>query len=173
MVDVRVDLLTRIPESDWPQIRNQLSEVKLTPEQAEFGGSPSEFVDLQEEDGRQVFLIYADDQLVGTGSLLTGPVTELLWPMGTRAVQLRGFVVDLRMQGKGIGTEASRQVIALAQEVDPDAQHLILSVNQRNPGARRTYEKVGFQHWPEPYLGGPIGPQDILYIGLQERSTEN
>ncbi len=166
MADVRIELLNSFPKSDWPNIKDELSEVNLTGEQSKFGGSPSEFVDMQKEEGRHVFLIYADNQLVGTGSLLTGPVTESLWPKGTLAVQLRGFVVDARLQGKGIGTEATRQVITLARGVDHEAEHLILSVNQRNPAARRAYEKAGFRIWPEPYLGGPIGPQDIMYIEL-------
>lgn len=164
---VRVAPLRSISADEHEQIRETLSGMSLTPDQAQFGGTPHSFLDLQNDPNRHVFLVYADELLVGIGSLLTGEVPHELWPMGTPAVQFRGFVIDSRMQGKGIGTKAVLQVIELAKTVDPHAHHLTLSVNQRNPGAKRAYEKAGFIVLSEPYLGGPLGPQDIMYIALK------
>lgn len=160
--------LASLPVEEWGAIQARLAEFQLTDEQQAFGGNPAEFIDLDSEPGRKVFLIYADGVLVGVGSLLSGDVDPALWPLQTPAVQLRGFVIDGRMQGMGIGTLATKQVIRLAREVDPKAEHLTLTVNQRNPGARRTYEKAGFMVWPSPYLGGPVGPQDIMYSPMSE-----
>lgn len=160
-------LLASLPESGWNEIRQQLGDVILEPEQQAFGGTPSDFVDLERDPARHVFLIYVEETLTGVGSLMTGPISAAIWPLQTPAIQLRGFVIDPKMQGRGIGTMATKEVIRLAKTIDPSATHLTLTVNQRNPGARRTYEKVGFQTLPEPYLGGPAGPQDIMFIELE------
>lgn len=160
-------LLASLPVSDWDEIRQQLGDFALEPEQQTFGGTPADFIDLERDPDRHVFLIYVEKELVGVGSLLTGQVSAALWPLQTPAIQLRGFVIDMKMQGRGIGTMASKEVIGLAKMIDPSSIHLTLTVNQRNPGARRTYEKAGFQALQEPYLGGPAGPQDIMFIELE------
>lgn len=164
MANVRLQLLSSLPVSDWFEIRKQLEALQVSPEQAAFGGIPVTFVDQQAEADREVFLVFADTELVGVGSLVTGALDPEQWPLQSRAVQLRGIVIGQDHQGKGIGTEVSRMLTKLASELDPDAEHLTLTVNQRNPGARRTYEKAGFQTLPEPYTGGPLGPQDIMYV---------
>lgn len=46
----------------------------------------------------------------------------------------------------------------------PQAKHVLLVVNQRNPGAKRVYEKVGFQVTGERL--GAKGPQWILTLPL-------
>lgn len=166
MVDVRLQLLTSLPVSDWPEVRNQLEKFTLSPDQEAFGGVPATFIDLQREPGREAFLVLADGDLVGVGSLMFGAVHPNLWPLQTPAVQVRGLAINQNQQGKGIGTEVSRLLIPLAAKLDPDAQHLTLTVNQRNPGARRAYEKAGFKTLPHPYIGGPLGPQDIMYVEL-------
>ena len=164
--EIRLRLLTSIPESEWDEIRLQLGEISIPQEQAAFGGDPAGFIELQIEDGRDVFLIYIRETLVGVGSLLVGDIASALWPPETRAVQLRGFLIDSALQGKGIGTRAARLTIELAKTVDPQPQHLTLTVNQRNSAARRAYEKAGFATLPDPYTGGPLGPQDIMYVEL-------
>lgn len=168
--EIRVVLLATLPVEDWGPVRDRLAQFQLAEDQRAFGGNPADFIDLESEPNRTVFLIYADHELVGVGSLLSGEVDAALWPMQTPAVQLRGFVIDGRMQGLGIGTTATKQVCELARDVDPNAEYLVLTVNQRNPGARRTYEKAGFLVWPSPYLGGPVGPQDIMYVALPKPS---
>lgn len=166
MSEVRLQLLSSLPVSDWSEIRKQLEQLTLSPEQAAYGGVPARFVDQQGEADREVFLVHADGDLVGVGSLVTGTLDPKQWPLQSLAVQLRGLVIGQDHQGKGIGTQVSRLLKQLAVELVPDAEHLTLTVNQRNPGARRAYEKAGFETLPEPYTGGPLGPQDIMYIAL-------
>ena len=168
MTNVRLELLSSLPTAEWGEVRSRLAEIQLAPEQMAFGGVPAKFVDQQSEPGREVFLVCADGALVGVGSLITGALPVDEWPLQTEAVQLRGVVIGMDHQGKGIGTEVSRQLKRLAAELVPNAEHLTLTVNQRNPGARRTYEKAGFKALPEPYTGGPLGPQDIMYVELDE-----
>ena len=170
MADVRLELLSSLPTADWGEVRRRLAEIHLSPEQMAFGGVPAKFVDQQSEPGREVFLVCADGVLVGVGSLITGALPEDQWPLHTRAVQLRGVIIGRDHQGKGIGTEVSRQLKRLATNLVPEAEHLTLTVNHRNPGARRTYEKAGFKALPEPYTGGPLGPQDIMYVELQHHN---
>lgn len=165
-VHVRLELLSSIPVAEWHLVRERLNKISLEPEQAAFGGVPARFIDQQSEADREVFLVWADEELVGVGSLITDNIETDQWPLQSRAVQLRGIVIDQRHQGKGIGTEASRLLKDLALELVPDAEYLTLTVNQRNPGAKRAYEKAGYSTLPDPYTGGPLGPQDIMYISL-------
>lgn len=164
---IRLELLSSFPIADWGGIRAELAKLELTPDQQAFGGVPESFIELQAEPGRNVFLVYADNVIVGVGSLVTGAIPPALWPMQSRAVQLRGLAIGLEYQGQGLGTRTSLLLKDLATQLDPDAEHLTLTVNQRNPGARRTYEKAGFSTLPEPYLGGSLGPQDIMYLPLR------
>lgn len=168
MADVRLKLLSSFPIADWSSIRAELAKLELTPDQEAYGGVPETFIDLQSEPDRNVFLVYADTALIGVGSLVTGTIPPELWPMQSRSVQVRGLAIGLAYQGKGFGTKASLLLKDLAIQLDPDADHLTLTVNQRNPGARRTYEKAGFETLSEPYVGGPLGPQDIMYVALDE-----
>lgn len=171
MADIHLALLSSFPVSDWTEIQRNLAELTLEPEQAAYGGDPARFVAQQGEPDREVFLVCADGTLVGVGSLVTANLPADQWPLQTRAVQLRGLVVGKEHQGKGIGTEVSIILPKLASELVPEAEHLTLTVNQRNPGARRTYEKAGFKALPEPYTGGPLGPQDIMYVALKEQQA--
>lgn len=166
MIDVRLELLSSFPVADWGVIRDKLARLELPPDQTAFGGVPERFVDLEAEPNRNAFLVYADNILVGVGSLMTGAIPPDLWPLQSKAVQLRGLAIGEQYQGQGIGTEVSRLIKPLARELAPEAEHLTLTVNQRNPGARRTYEKAGFEALPEPYVGGLLGPQDIMYVEL-------
>lgn len=165
--NVRLVLLSSLPTSDWREVRNNLASLTLSPDQEAFGGVPKRFVDQQSESNREVFLVYANNALVGVGSLVTVDLDPKQWPLKTKAVQLRGLVIGQDHQGKGIGTAVSRLLPDLAKQLKPEAQHLTLTVNQRNPGARRAYEKAGFTTLSEPYTGGPLGPQDIMYVGLE------
>ena len=163
---MRLMLLSDFPRSDWSAIRARLAELEVPPVQAAYGGVPSKFIDQQGEPNREVFLVCAGNTLVGVGSLITDNLPSDQWPPQTRAVQLRGIVIGEKHQGKGIGTEVSKKLPELATQLEPEAEHLTLTVNHRNPGARRTYEKAGFATLPEVYTGGPLGPQDVMYVAL-------
>lgn len=83
---------------------------------------------------------------------------------GLDGVALGGLSVDISQQGQGVGTKAMNLLGAFAPRHFRQAKHVLLVVNQRNPGAKRVYEKSGFQVTGER-LGGK-GPQWIMTLPL-------
>nr|WP_249219145.1 GNAT family N-acetyltransferase [Loktanella sp. SALINAS62] len=82
------------------------------------------------------------------------------------AFGLRSMIVDQRHQGRGIGTAMIRALPAYLAQHYPTARQIYLTVNLRNPGARRSYINGGFVDTGEHYLGGAVGPQHILRMDL-------
>lgn len=77
---------------------------------------------------------------------------------------LGGLSVDISQQGQGVGTKAMNLLGAFAPRHFPQAKHVLLVVNQRNPRAKRVYEKSGFQVTGER-MGGK-GSQWIIHLNL-------
>lgn len=68
-----------------------------------------------------------------------------MWPWGGHHVVLRGFSVDARVQGRGVGSAATSLSIRLARRLFPDAQALVLTVHVSNLAGMRVYERNGFE----------------------------
>lgn len=161
---LKLVLLSSLPNDDLMLARTKVDGISILPDQERFSGTPLELFDLENSSPhRHVFLITVDDEVTGIGTFFTGPIPVSMWPPQRPAIQLLGFLIDHTMQGKGIGTRAARACRELASTVDPDAECVQLTVNVKNPGAKRAYEKAGFVALEEPYLGGPAGPQHIMY----------
>lgn len=143
------------------------SSISILESQQQFSGIVQELIDLDvSQPERYVFLILKDEDVVGIGSIVTGPIPKELWPPPGRAVQLFGFIVDQSPQRQGFGTAAAHACVELTRAVDSEADYLQLAVNLRNPGARHAHEKAGFVTHQDPYFGGPAGPQYIMYRAL-------
>ncbi|MBL1415368.1 MAG: GNAT family N-acetyltransferase [Moritella sp.] len=78
------------------------------------------------------------------------------------SVGLRTFVIDAKLQGKGIGSNAVKALLPYLKENYPHYHSLYLTVNCQNPGAVSCYQKAGLQDTGELYLGGAAGPQHIM-----------
>lgn len=63
-------------------------------------------------------------------------------PAGEPALELARFYVDSSEQGAGIGGDLIRDIVRLAAE--SGHRGVWLQVWERNPGARRFYERMGF-----------------------------
>lgn len=77
---------------------------------------------------------------------------------------LRMVAIDNRQQGKGIGTAMIKALPALLRERHSDFSVVYLTVNCKNPAAKRCYEKGGFEDTGALYLGGDLGPQHIMFM---------
>jgi RimJ/RimL family protein N-acetyltransferase len=169
---ITLQLLRSLHGEHRERVIRAASRISIPEAQQRFSGTVQELIDLDaREPERHVFLMKKDADIVGIGSLVTGPVPTDLWPMPGRVVQLLGFIVDESLQGQGIGSAAAHACIDLARTIDPEAEYLQLTVNLRNPGARHVYEKAGFVTHDELYLGGPAGPQYIMYRALRQVSA--
>jgi ribosomal protein S18 acetylase RimI-like enzyme len=75
---------------------------------------------------------------------------------------LLGLTVDQHYQGRGLAQAAMSLFLKEFKVRHPGFDHIILTVNCKNPAAKRVYEKVGFADTGELYKGGPAGPQYIM-----------
>ncbi|WP_428451014.1 PhzF family phenazine biosynthesis isomerase [Photobacterium kasasachensis] len=79
---------------------------------------------------------------------------------------LRAYFIDARYQGKGFGRQSCQLMGDYVATHYPSVSSLVLTVNQRNTPARALYLSCGFLDSESLYLGGPAGPQHIMYLPL-------
>jgi len=130
----------------------------------QFSGQPGDFAD-QPMDRIDIHLIVSDGVLAGMFRIDRDFSREhdFVQP-GTYG--LRSMIVDARQQGQGIGTAMIRALPAHLAQHYPQAESVFLTVNKRNPAARRSYLRGGFVDTGKVYAGGQVGPQDILRMDL-------
>ncbi|MBI1219719.1 MAG: GNAT family N-acetyltransferase [Rhodobacteraceae bacterium] len=80
---------------------------------------------------------------------------------------LRSVLIDAARQGEGIGKAAMAGLRGLMAATYPEAESLVLTVNERNPAARAVYLNAGFADTGALWLGGRSGPQHILRLELR------
>ncbi len=80
---------------------------------------------------------------------------------------VRGVLIDMAHQGRGIGARAMAALPAYAAALYPDKHRLVLTVNLLNPIAYRAYRKAGFRDDGQIFTGGSRGPQHILWAELR------
>ena len=79
---------------------------------------------------------------------------------------IRGVLIDVPFQGRGLGWQAMAALPAYAAALYPDKLRLVLTVNLLNPAAYASYLKAGFRDTGEIFSGGSRGPQHILCADL-------
>src|SRR6478609_8465113 len=88
------------------------------------------------------------------------------WPDESSAWLLRGFLIDSRHQGKGLGTLAATAAVEAARKLTARHQScesgVVLSVNEENHAGLSAYRRAGFVD-AGPYLGGSAGPQRTMF----------
>lgn len=146
-----------------PPTRPAVLALSVHPEQVAFTGEMPGLLEAAEADPRQVpMCILADGEVVGFFRLDFTPGAVARRDFGPGSVGLRSFLIGRERQGEGLGTGALHALTAWLREHHREVRRIVLSVNRRNPEARRVYERVGFEVDGEPYLGGPAGPQDVM-----------
>ncbi|WP_407538630.1 GNAT family N-acetyltransferase [Deinococcus radiomollis] len=110
----------------------------------------------------EAMVIVAGNQVVGFYRLDFMPGAVAARNFGEPSAGLRGFFIDSRFQGRGLGRFAMDAVIEDLRRRHPTVRVLALSVNQRNPVARQLYLRSGFQDHGEVFPGGSAGPQDVM-----------
>ncbi|RXJ73185.1 GNAT family N-acetyltransferase [Veronia nyctiphanis] len=144
---------------------DSVKAIALGAEQVKFAASAEEFVN-NDEAGVHLHVITSDGNVVGFFKLDTlYPSQYSFSPEGS--LGLRSFVVDRNQQGKGIGKQAVKALFPYLKENYSQYHAIYLTVNCKNPGAFNCYQKGGFIDTHEKYLGGPHGPQHIMYGSLK------
>lgn len=143
-----------------------LLALTLAPEQLPFTAHPAELLpELKGDPQRRGVTILDSGEVAGLFALSSGPHCEkYLSEPDPHAVAVSALSIDASRQGRGVGTAAMRLLPTLVPALFPDARRVVLVVNQRNPGARRVYERAGFTVTNERQ--GPVGPQWVMSLPL-------
>lgn len=147
--------------------------MELAPGQDAFVGDPFKMMLMGLEDQtRWPYVIEAFGAAVGVCTLQSGAAMLAGWPDDDSAWLLRGFLIDRRYQGKGLGSPAAaaavREARKLTARLGGNQAGVVLSVNDRNPAARSAYLSAGFAEGGR-YFGGTAGPQLTMYRGFDLR----
>lgn len=167
--------LIALDDLDADSLAIQLGEVaglELSPGQSVFVGDPLRMALAGlAEDSRFPYVIEADGYAVGVLTLQAGAAGLAGWPDEHSAWLLRGFLIDRRHQGKGLGPLAAASAVdtaaKLTARLGTAEAGVVLSVNEENPAGLSAYRRAGFQDRGQ-YLGGGSGPQRTMYRAFTE-----
>ncbi|WP_458778856.1 GNAT family N-acetyltransferase [Arthrobacter sp. D3-16] len=147
-----------------------VANLELGPGQEQFVGDPLRMVLVGlAEESRRPYVMEFRGRAVGVLTLQAGAARLAGWPDDDSAWLLRGFLIDRREQGKGLGPLAAAAAVAAAEKLS--ARHgtgetgVVLSVNEANPAGLSAYRRAGFEDRGQ-YSGGPAGPQRVMFRGF-------
>jgi GNAT superfamily N-acetyltransferase len=148
----------------------EIADFSVTEDQRRFVGEPLRMMLIGlEEESRHPIAIDANGAAVGVLTLQVGAATLAGWADDESVWLLRGFLIDRRQQGKGLGTLAAgaavRAAAKLTAALGGEQTGVVLSVNDENPAGLAAYRKAGFKDRGR-YLGGDAGPQRTMYRGF-------
>jgi RimJ/RimL family protein N-acetyltransferase len=153
--------LTEVTED----LRARVRRLAPRAEQQRFSGRASDTLALAANPARRAVTAIDDDgEPVAFMILDTGPSMVAVHRPGT--VGVRGFFVDARHQGRGVGTAVLRALPAYVRAHYPDADRIALTVNVANASAQRAYFRAGFVDTGERYAAVPSAPQLVLELAL-------
>src|SRR5688500_8756037 len=147
-----------------------VAELELGPGQERFVGDPLRMVLAGlAEDSRRPYVMECGGRAVGVLTLQAGAARLAGWPDDDSAWLLRGFLIDRREQGKGLGPLGAVAAVAAAEKLSArngtGEAGVVLSVNESNPAGLSAYRRAGFEDRGQ-YSGGPAGPQRIMFRGF-------
>jgi RimJ/RimL family protein N-acetyltransferase len=145
----------------------EIAELEVAEDQGRFVGDPLRMMLIAlEEESRHPYAVDSNGAAVGVLTLQAGAASLAGWPDDDSVWLLRGFLIDRRHQGKGLGTSAAdaavRAAAKLTAALGGDQTGVVLSVNEVNPAGQAAYRKAGFEDRGQ-YLGGGSGPQRTMY----------
>lgn len=142
---------------------DRVAHFDLPPEQAQFSAFPVDVMATPAD--RDAHIILADGHPAGFFAIDRDYARHHDFA-GACDLGLRMFSVDHRFQGRGVASNGCRQLRPYLGGQYPDRRSCFLTVNCKNPEAYRVYEKGGFRDTGDLYLGGGLGPQNIMKLSL-------
>ncbi len=157
--DPAQDGLVAVPPSG--PLREAALRLAPHPAQEEFSGRADQTLPLAERDAARHPYVWLEG-----GAPVAFLVLDETAPDADPSADLllRGFFVDAAAQGRGVASRMVALLPAVVRADFPDARSVVLTVNVRNPVARRVYLRGGFVDAGELYLGGSAGPQHVLRL---------
>jgi len=144
-----------------------LMDLSVSKEQLPYVGEMNSLL-VNIKDSWKYQVILHDDQPVGIFNIDEGYSLEYGFA-SKGALGFRAFLIDYRMQGKGIGSKVLSLLKTYVSELYPDRETLVLTVNCKNTSAYQLYLKYGFESDDRLYQGGAAGPQHILTMYLNKK----
>jgi RimJ/RimL family protein N-acetyltransferase len=150
--------------------KQQLLQFNLPADQHQFTGLPSEVLEITiQDDNRYPIVILNGEEVVGFFVLHHGEeITS--YSTNPNAILLRALSIDFPHQGKGYAKTAMKQLPLFMKTNFPQMSEIVLVVNERNLGAKKLYDGVGFIDRGERRMG-EIGPQYLLHLELESTSV--
>ncbi|MCU1555753.1 MAG: family acetyltransferase [Arthrobacter sp.] len=145
----------------------EIAELEVAEDQGRFVGDPLRMMLIAlEEESRHPYAVDSNGAAVGVLTLQAGAASLAGWPDDDSVWLLRGFLIDRRHQGKGLGTSAAdaavRAAAKLTAALGGGQAGVVLSVNEANPAGQAAYRRAGFEDRGR-YRGGDAGPQRTMY----------
>lgn len=149
----------------------EVARMERGPGQDDFVGDPLRMMLAGlEEPSRMPYVIEEGGQAVGVLTLQSGAAGLAGWPDDDSVWLLRGFLIDRRWQGKGLGPAAAAAAVEAAAKLTArrggGQAGVVLSVNERNGSGLAAYRKAGFED-RGLYLGGDTGRQRTMYAAFR------
>src|SRR5215218_8110241 len=125
----------------------EVAELELGPGQRDFVGDPLRMMltSLEAPD-RYPYVVDTGGRAVGVLTLQSGAASLAGWEDDDSAWLLRGFLIDRRLQGRGLGTlaaaAASAEAARLTARTGGGQCGVVLSVNEGNPAGQKAYRKA-------------------------------
>ncbi|WP_460274898.1 GNAT family N-acetyltransferase [Celeribacter sp. ULVN23_4] len=142
---------------------SRLAGFSLPPDQAGFADLPS--VTLSSGAARDGHVILAQGQPVGFFAIDRDYAEHHDFAPDS-VLGLRQFLIDHASQGRGYASAACLALRSYLSVTYPGYSACYLTVNCRNPNARKAYLKGGFIDTNALYLDGGFGPQHIMRLPL-------
>ena len=147
-----------------PDLAEPLRNVRVAEDQVVFSGQPFEVIDNPEHD-LDIHAILLNGQVVGMFRIDNS--YHRTYPFARPETPgLRTFLIDQTMQGRGIATACCKQLRSYLSDHYTQATAVFLTVNLRNPAARKVYLAGGFVDTGDEWPHGEAGPQNILKLDL-------
>lgn len=142
-----------------------LRDVRVADDQVMFSGQPAEVMD-NPEPGLDIHVIEFGEQVVGMFRI--DRLYHDTYPFARpNTPGLRTFLIDQKMQRRGIATACCKQLRYYLPDHYPYAAGVFLTVNLSNPSARNVYLSGGFVDTGDQWPHGDAGPQNILRLDLE------
>jgi RimJ/RimL family protein N-acetyltransferase len=142
-----------------------LLALHVAPEQQGFVGRVADLLaDAQSRPSADPLAFVLGDQVIGLCCIEREPRTIAPVHFDAPTVGLRGFFIDTRWQGRGLGRCALALLLDTLGQRHPAARWVVLSVDEGNAAALGLYRQAGFIDGAQRYHGGSAGRQQCLLL---------
>ncbi|PSV20842.1 GNAT family N-acetyltransferase [Photobacterium leiognathi subsp. mandapamensis] len=139
---------------------NAVKRIVVPESQVRFASTAEDFIASATET-MHLYVIYYHGEIIGFFKLDIAYSEQMKFcPINT--LGLRTFVISQPYQGKGIGTAVIKRILHYTAVHYARYDAIYLTVNCKNPAAKRCYEKSGFQLTGALFLEGDFGPQEVM-----------